>query len=422
MNSIQKKEAPFDLIVIGGGPAGMMAAGAAAARGARVLLLEKNPSLGKKLLITGGGRCNVTNGEENARLLLKNYKNSAKFLFSAFAQYGVTETLTFFHDRGLATKVEDNQRVFPITDKAESVFKVMVEYLRAGQVVVECDAVVEGFTKVGDTITAVRLKAGRPRTATSYLLATGGLSRPETGSTGDGFKWLSELGHTVATPDASLVPIALKDVWIKKLAGVALDDVQIRIMQNGIIHAKKTGRILCTHVGLSGPLILNQSKVIGELLDYGEVTILLDLFPKYDVGSLDQELITLFHNHSNKQLKNTLPEIMRHSMSDVVLRLSGLAEDQKCHSITKEERRALTTLLKNIPLQVSHLLGTDKAIITSGGVALEEMDFRTMRSRKISNLFVVGDLLNIDRPSGGFSLQLCWTTGYVAGKSVPIKA
>lgn len=411
----------YDVIVIGGGPAGMMAAGRSAEQGARVLLLEKNPSPGKKLRITGGGRCNITNDEPDTRVLLQNYKDSAKFLFSAFSQYGVAETLAFFHSRGLQTKVEDNQRVFPITDSAESVCMVMTDYLKHGGVKVETNATVIEIPSEDNRVTRVVLSGGQSYSASSYILATGGLSRPETGSTGDGFVWLQKLGHTVHKPDASLVPIAVFDRWITELAGVAIDGVTIRIVQNGTVHAKKTGRILCTHVGLSGPLILNQSKMIGELLHYGTVTIFLDLFPTYDIGSFDQKLITLFQDHPNKQLKNILPSLLQQSLALVLIRLSGIPEELPCHSITREQRRVLVGLCKNLPLSVSHLLGTDKAIITSGGVALEEVDFKTMQSRRIENLHIVGDLLHIDRPSGGFSLQLCWTTGYVAGNAITVQ-
>ena len=416
----EKRENQYDVIVIGGGPAGMTAAIQASSRGGRVLLLEKNPGLGKKLLITGGGRCNVTNDEENLHTLLGNYKEGAPFLFSTFTQYGVAETRTFFRERGLETKVEPGKRVFPVTDKAESVHAVLLEEIRRQKVTVETNCAVSRILHTDNQVTGIILKDGRTISATSYIHATGGLSRPETGSTGDGFSWLRDLGHTVHKPDASLVPIAVKESWITSLSGVSLDNVKVTVLQNGVSQIRKVGRVLCTHVGLSGPLILNTSKLIGDLLEYGTVTISLDLFSTEDHGTLDDRLIDLFREHSHKQFKNTLPLLLPNSLAGVIVELSEINPEQGCHSITKTERRRLTHLLKALPLTISHLLGTDKAIVTSGGVSLTEINFKTMQSRKLSNLYVTGDLLNIDRPSGGFSLQLCWSTGYVAGNSVPL--
>lgn len=410
----------YDLIVIGGGPAGMMAAGRAAERGARVLLLEKNATLGKKLRITGGGRCNVTNAEFNTRTLLTNYGASAKFLFSAFAQYSVQDTLDFFNDRALPTKIEAAGRVFPVTDSAESVTAVMEAYVQEGMVTVLTEAAIKNFIYTHDTITGIVLSSGETLVATHYVLATGGLSRPETGSTGDGFLWLKNFGHTIATPDVSLVPISLNDTWVPTLAGLTLPEVKISVQQNGKAITSKVGRLLFTHVGVSGPTILNLSKVIGEYLAYDPVLLILDLFPAIDHGTLDLQLITQFQDDSNKQFKNMLSQLLQQRFAQIVVEQSGILPETPCHSITKAERRKLVHLLKAFPLSVQGLLGSDKAIITSGGVVLPEVDFKTMQSRLIKNLSIVGDLLNIDRPSGGYSLQLCWTTGYVAGNAVPI--
>jgi predicted Rossmann fold flavoprotein len=406
---------PYDVIVIGGGPSGMMAAGRAAERGARVLLLEKNPGLGKKLLITGGGRCNVTNAEFDTRRLLAHYNDSAKFLFSAFARYGVANTLDFFHQRGMPTKVEEYGRVFPVSDSAASVHHVLSEYLRAGGVTVKTNATVAAITAHSGTIDSVTLASDDTLTARSFILATGGTSRPETGSTGDGFRWLRELGHTVHDPDPSLVPIALQADWAKPLAGLTLSDVIITALQYEQRAVRKRGRILFTHVGVSGPTILNMSKAVGELLDYGPVTLSLDLFPALDHGALDTALITHFTTKSNTLCKNALSHFLPTSLIAPLMAQTGIVPETICHSITKEARKALVQLLKDVRLPVRGLLGADKAIVTSGGVDLTEVDFKTMRSRRFSNLYLTGDILNIDRPSGGYSLQLCWTTGYVAG-------
>lgn len=410
----------WDVIVIGGGPAGMMAAGRAAERGARVLILEKNASLGKKLLITGGGRCNVTNAEANMRTLLAHFKGSDKFLFSPFSQWNTTDTIRFFNERGMSTKIEDNLRVFPTTDTALSVWTVLVEYLKASKVTIQSNSPVKEIRTKNAQITGVVLQNGEVLTAHSYILATGGMSRPETGSTGDGFSWLKALGHTVRTPDASLVPLTLKDSWTKSLSGLTLPDVKISVLQNNKRYNTRKGKILFTHVGVSGPTILNMSKGIRELLLYGPVDLALDLFPTLDSGTLDDTLVHTFHTHANKQFKNVVGELLPSALGNALVARTTISPDTPCHSITKEARKAFGQLLKHVPLRVKGLLGVDKAIVTSGGVALTDIDTKTMRSRYYENLYVVGDLLDIDRPSGGYSLQLCWTTGFVAGNHTPI--
>ncbi|HEY4511583.1 MAG TPA: NAD(P)/FAD-dependent oxidoreductase [Candidatus Paceibacterota bacterium] len=411
----------WDVAVIGGGPAGMMAAGRAAERGAKVILLEKNPILGKKLLITGGGRCNVTNAELDTRKLLDKFKENNKYLFSAFSQWSVKETLDFFHGRLMETKEEAEKRVFPATNKAESVWKVLVEYIKKGDVTILSKTEVTGFKKERAEITAVILKNKKEIRARSFILATGGKSHPETGSTGEGFQRLRSLGHTVAEPQASLVPLTLRDEWVKRLAGVSLQNIKISLFQNDVKQSSVAGKILFTHVGVSGPTILNLSGEVSELLKYGEVKISLDLFPTLDHGMLNQELQDLFKEHSNKKFKNSLGNLITPALCPAIIELSGIDPETWSNSITREERMTLIALLKNISLNVKGLLGVEKAIITSGGVKLDEIDFKTMRSRIVPNLYLVGDVLNIDRPSGGYSLQLCWTTGFVAGNSVPLK-
>lgn len=411
-------EKEWDVAVIGGGPAGMMAAGRAAEKGASVLLLEKNEILGKKLLITGGGRCNVTNGEMNTRKLLANFKGSDKFLFSAFAQFGVKELLDFFHSRGLETKAEANSRIFPKSEKARDVRDTLAGYLKKTKVTTLVGVPVMGFTK-GDNaaIGSVKMGNGKEIRARSYILATGGKSRPDTGSTGEGFVWLEKLGHKVIKPIPSLVPIAIKDEWVKKLQGVSVPDVKINVFQNGDKQDSKIGKILFTHFGISGPTILNMSKEIGELLEYGDVEMLLDMFPKLDPGALDKKIQEVFAANSNKMFKNSLAGILPSAVASAIVDISGINGDTFCHSVKKDQRLALVKLLKAMPMKVENLLGANKAIVTSGGVSLEEVDFKTMRSRLFTNLYLIGDILNIDRPSGGYSLQLCWTTGYVAGES-----
>ncbi len=408
----------YDVVVIGGGPAGMMAAGRAAEQGHSVLLLEKNSTLGKKLLITGGGRCNITNHKTDNHILLSKYKGSGKFLFSAFAQFGVQETLDFFKKYGLSIKEEAEGRMFPESNKAQSVWDVLTNYMKEGKVKIQTGAVVSEL--VVDQTTkhiVIQLKDKTIITAKSCIVATGGTSHPETGSTGDGFKWLKQLGHTIINNDFALVPIALENSWVKKLSGLTLSDIKLTTYLDKVKQESYKGKILFTHFGLSGPMVLNMSKAVGELFQYGEVTLTLDLFPKLDHGALKQELQKILIQESNKKIKNTLGALIPIKLIPVVLDLAGIDGETFNHSVRSEDRVKLTALLKDISLQIKGLLGADKAVISSGGVLISEINFKTMQSRLVPNLYIVGDVLDIDRPSGGYGLQLCWTTGWVAGSS-----
>ncbi|MEI8061681.1 MAG: NAD(P)/FAD-dependent oxidoreductase [bacterium] len=407
----------WDICVIGGGPAGMMAAGQAAKNGKSVILLEKNSGLGAKLLITGGGRCNVTNYELDIRAFLKKYKENDKFLFSAFSQFSTKDTLEFFNTRGVPTKVEAEGRVFPESNKAESIWTAVTEFIHQNKVHIETNASVTKIISTDNEISSVTLKNGKEFFANKFILATGGTSRPETGSTGDGFPWLKNLGHTVVASDSALVPISIQDVWVKKLQGITLTDVKITTYQNNTKQDSKKGKVLFTHFGITGPTVLNMSKDIGELLKYGEVEIRIDLLPKLDHGMLNTKLQELFRSEPNKKIKNGLNNLIPTALVEPTLILSEIDGDIKNNSVSKEMRVKLIESLKNMRMQVAGLLGNDKAIVSSGGVALDEVDFKTMQSKIIPNLYLVGDVLNIDRPSGGYSLQLCWTTGFVAGNN-----
>lgn len=418
----------YDLIVVGGGPAGMMTALTAGALGKKVLLLEKNESLGKKLRITGGGRCNLTNAELDTRVFLSHFKDSSKFLFSPFSQFGVKDTLDFFNSRGCPTKIEDRKRVFPQSDSAETVWNVLIEELSKNKVEIMLKSEVSRFVKSTDrkSIVALELSNNIVFKSKSFVIATGGKSKPETGSTGDGFSWLEDLGHTVVEPRPSLVPLIIKESFIKDLQGITLPEVKVNVFQNGKkqkIFEKETtvlktsGRLLFTHFGVSGPLILNMSKTIDEFLDYGDVVLKIDLVPSLAMDTLNTELQKIFLNNAKKKIKNSLADLLPSGFVGTFLKVSGIDEDLFCSNITREIRVRLIDLLKAFPLTVKELAKEEKAIVTSGGVVLEEIDFKTMRSKKIDNLFLVGDVLNIDRPSGGFSLQLCWTTGFVAGSN-----
>jgi predicted Rossmann fold flavoprotein len=246
-------------------------------------------------------------------------------------------------------------------------------------------------------------------------MATGGFSHPETGSTGEGAVMLKEIGHKVEAPTTTLVPITTSDAWAHKIPGLSFQSTKISLFQNGVKQYSEPGKVLFTHQGLSGPGILNASSEIGELLKYGEVLLELDIVPHFSYDTLNAKLQELFKTHHTKKLKNALADLMPHSLVEPLAALGGISFDTPANSVSREDRLKLVKLLKHIPFHPTGLLGEDKAIITSGGVVLEEIDFKTMASRRYPNLYIVGDLLNIDRPSGGYSLQLCWTTGFVAG-------
>ncbi len=410
-----KSTTTYDLIVVGGGPAGMMAAGRAAELGARVLLLEKNAKLGKKLLITGGGRCNITNAELDVRKMVAKYGPKGKALFGAFSRFGVAETLEFFRLHGLATKVEAENRAFPQSNKAEDVWKTLVAYMWAGNVTVQLNAAVTKILHEGGQITSVQV--GKTRyTASSYIIATGGKSRPETGSTGEGFTWMKTAGHTVSEQDAALVPITTREQWQKELSGLSFPNAKITVLQDGKKVEAKTGKVLFTHFGLSGPLVLNMSKGIRDLFTYAPVQLELDLYPTLDAAALDKKALEVLHNGLNKKVRNNLGNLVPPKMIPALLALTSIDPEKECNAITKSERLALVKQLKHFQLTVTGFLGVDKAITTSGGVSLKEIDFKTSQSKLFSNLYLVGDMLDFDRPSGGFSLQICWTTGYLAGE------
>lgn len=424
---MNNKNTIWDVIVIGGGPAGMMAAAIAAEHNTKVLLLEKNDSLGKKLRITGGGRCNITNAEEDQRTFLSHYKEASPFLFSSFASFNQKDTIDFFEKLGVATKVEDRKRVFPKTDSAETVFNALVELLKERKVETRTSVEVKGITPRDSNIQYVLLQSGEQLEAKSFILATGGKGRPDTGSTGDGFVWLSRIGHTIIEPSASLVPLVIKESFVKRLQGITLEHVKINVFVDGkkqeilkreTSAVKKTGRVLFTHFGISGPMILNLSQKIKELLTEGEVTISLDLIPDTAEDVLQQRLTEIFKHEHSKKIKNSLGVFGSSALIEEVLVQACIPLDTVCHHISREMRLKLAYALKHFNMTVRGLLAGEHAIVTSGGVPLTEIDTKTMRSKKYSNLYVVGDVLNIDRPSGGFSLQLCWTTGFVAGKSV----
>ncbi len=429
----------YTAIVIGGGASGMMTAGQIVAHNpdATVLIIEKNKRLGEKLSITGGGRCNITNATFDDKILLKNYGVAEKFLYSAFDQFGIQDTINFFEKRNLPIVIQANNRAFPKSEKAIDVTNVMQKFCTHPDIKILTNTVVTKINtgchpaldagsqdkttrsrnESGMTlITNIEIQKGERYTADSYILATGGLSHPETGSTGDGFKWLTDLGHNVKQPTPTLVPWIVSDSWIHAHAGTALDDAKIIVSVDGKKYISCTGRILCTHTGLSGPLILNNSSKLQDALLSGVVTGTLDLYPQLNHKEIDQVILNIFEKNKNKKFRNVIDEITRlHSGFLILQKHLPLDFDIPVHSVSKEYRKSLTQLLKSIPLFIRGLEGYEKSVVADGGISLTEVDTKTMRSKKISNLFITGDLLDIRRPSGGYSLQLCWTTGFVAG-------
>jgi predicted Rossmann fold flavoprotein len=414
----------FDVIVVGGGASGLMAAGRAAEKSARVLLLEKNKKMGEKLKITGGGRCNITNAEYDTHELLGHYGSAGKFLFSAFAKFGVKETFSFFERRDLPLVIEERKRTFPSTHKATDVYEVLEKYIKEGNVMVKVNSPVTKVNFEKNHIISVSC-GGQEYFSENFIFATGGATHRETGSTGDGFNWLKKIGHTVVDPTPSIVPLAVADAWVKKLAGITLEEMKITFFTDGVKSFSKKGRLLFTHFGLSGPLILNSASKVSDLLRSGTVTAIIDPFPSEDLGALEKRIIGVFDSNKNKMLKNVIGEIVPAGMAKGIELVLGdttnlenkgkIDIEKKVHSVTVDERKTLVSLLKFLPVTITSLMGEDRAVVSDGGVSLEEIDMRTMKSKIVDNLYVTGDLLHINRPSGGYSLQLCWTTGYVAG-------
>jgi predicted Rossmann fold flavoprotein len=418
------KETEYDVAIIGGGPAGLMAASIAAERGRKVILLEKNEILGKKLLISGGGRCNVTNANPNHRDFVAKYGKKGNFLFTPFSKFGVPETIKFFNDLGVETKIENNFRVFPVSDKSSDVLNALVDLAEKNKVEFRIGASVSSLRRQGSKITAVVLESGEIIKAKSFILASGGKSHPETGSTGDGFVWLKDLGHKVIASNPALVPLKIKEQWVSHLSGVAVDNAGISVWTPGEIPKtwnkvlSKNGRFLFTHVGITGPTILNMSKSIGEFLDYSEVKIAIDFFPGVGLDKMHEMVLKTFEDNLNKKVKNLVfPEIPT-KVYEIILKQLEIDGDWMVNQLLREMRLALIARFKKFQMTVESLLGVDKAVVTSGGLDLTEVDFKTMRSTLFENLYFAGDILDFDRPSGGFSLQLCWTTGYVAGQAV----
>ncbi len=400
------------MAVIGGGPAGIMAAGKAAELGARVVLIEKNQKLGKKLLLSGGGRCNISHAEFSDKIFAQKLGQNGQWFLSALASFGPEETVKFFEERGLKTKTEKDGRIFPVSDRAQDVLDVLSKYLKENKVKLMLDKEVLGFELEKGTINNAQL-AKREIIAQSFILCAGGRSYPLTGSTGQGYEWARSMGHKIITPKPALTPLKIREEWVKDLQGVSLKNVAVALWQNNKKQAGGNGDILFTHFGISGPIILDLSKIAGKMLAGGKVTLKIDLMPAYDNLALNKKLQEDFTK--NKNFNNYLTEFFPQRFGDLLVRLTEINPDKKLSFITKGERERLVGILKGLELTVKDLLGFNEAIVTSGGVDLKEIDSKTMRSKIINNLYFAGEIIDLDGPTGGYNLQICWSTGHAAG-------
>ena len=401
-----------DIIVVGGGPAGMMAAGTAAYYGANVTLLEKNNRTGRKILVTGKGRCNITN-DSNKETFLSNVPTNPRFLYSAISNFDSQDTISFFNDLGLETKTERGNRVFPVSDRAMDVADAMYSFIRDNGVKVVESTVVALITE-DDRIVGVKDNSGRTFFGDSVIIATGGLSYPGTGSTGDGYKLAKQVGHTVTELKPSLVSLVSEDAFCKELQGLSLRNVQLTAFENEKEIYSDFGEMLFTHNGVSGPLVLSASSHMRNFQNK-KYRISIDIKPALSPEKLDLRLQKDFGNHLNNQINNSLKELLPKKLIPVVLKRWGIDPTKKCNSITKEERLALNKLLKNFTVNIKSLGSIKEAIITSGGISTKEISPKSMESKLIKGLYFCGEVIDVDAYTGGFNLQIAFSTGRLAG-------
>jgi predicted Rossmann fold flavoprotein len=405
----------YDIAIIGGGPAGLMAASRAGELGAKVVLLEKNSRLGTKLLLTGGGRCNLTNNISDPAAFISCLGPKAKFLFSGLNKFGVKETLAFFQSHGLKIKVEKNNRVFPVSNSADEVLDIFIKNLRNYQVEIRTKGQVNRFITEDNKIIKLVLSDGREIEADKFILATGGKSYPGTGSDGDGYKWLAKMGHTIIDPQPSLTPLLVEADFIKELEGLSVIGARLTLYQGSKKISSTSGDVIFTSTGLSGPAALDLSRHI-DSETINDLDIEIDFLPQLEIPDLDKKLQSVLMT-SGKQLKNSLEGLVVPKFRSVLFKLCQIDPNEKSNCINRQQRLAMVKILKNFKLQITALAGFDKAMITKGGLALNEVDPKTMQSKIISNLYICGEVLDLDGPTGGFNLQICWTTGFIAGES-----
>ena len=411
------------IIVIGGGPAGMFAAIAAAETSAsnEVILLEKNEKLGKKLFITGKGRCNITNASDMEDLF-SNVMSNAKFLYSAFYSYDNMRVIDFFEQNGLRTKVERGNRVFPVSDHSSDVIATLNRVLKEKKVKVMLHTEVgqilmqeeEDGTK---TAVGVKLKDQTTLMADRVIVATGGFSYQTTGSTGDGYRFAEEAGHTITEISPALVPFYAKEEYVTRLQGLSLKNVEVRIYDGKKLLYEEFGEMLFTHFGVSGPLILSASAALKPAQMKKELAMKIDLKPAVSEEQLDKRLLREFEEAKNKQFKNAVAGLFPAKMTPIMIEVSGIDPEKKVNEVTREERHAFISLIKAFPVTLCGLRDFNEAIITKGGVKVKEIDPSTMESKCTRQLYFCGEVLDLDAMTGGYNLQIAWSTGYLAGNS-----
>ena len=405
----------IDGIVIGGGPAGMFAAITAAKRGEKVLLLEKNDRLGKKLLITGKGRCNVTN-HTNAQGVLENIPRNSRFLYSSMAAFPPEKIEAFFEEQGCALKVERGNRVFPVSDRSQSVLQALQIALRQNHVAVET-AHVTGIRTENSAVTGVEAD-GRFLSAKWVILATGGLSYPTTGSTGEGYRMAEALGHTVTPCHGSLVPLETEGRDCPEMQGLSLRNVAVKLVnEKGKTVFSDFGELLFTHFGVSGPTVLSASAHLPE----GKCRLVIDLKPALDEEKLDERLLRDLELYKNRAMENAMVDLLPRSMIPVILRRASIDPAMQANALTKKDRRRLLSVLKGFDLTVTGRRPVAEAIITSGGVKVSEVDPKTMESKLVKNFYFAGEILDCDAYTGGFNLQIAWATAFSAGNAAADK-
>ncbi len=406
----------YDVIVAGGGPAGMMAAGTAARTGARVLLVEKNSRLGRKLGITGKGRCNVTN-HCTVQEVIANTPSNGKFLYGALSRFTPQDTERFLEERNVALKVERGNRVFPVSDKAKDIVNALESFVRSGGVQVREDRVAELLLGNG-CVCGVRLEQMGEIEAESVILACGGMSYPGTGSTGDGYRLARQAGHTIQPIRPSLVPLTVKEKDCTQMQGLSLRNIAVKLedTQKKKVIFEDFGELLFTHFGLSGPVVLSASSHIRQM-EPGRYRLWIDLKPGLTPEQLDARLLRDFEKNINKDFVNSLGALLPRKLIPVAVRRSQIAPDTKCNMVTHEQRRQFGAMLKAFPVTIEGFRPIAEAIVTSGGVTVKEVDPRTMESQKTAGLYFAGELLDVDAYTGGFNLQIAFSTGRLAGES-----
>ena len=408
------------VLVIGGGAAGMMAAVFAARGGREVHVFEKNEKLGKKLFITGKGRCNITNAGEMDTLFTSVVSNS-KFLYSAFYGFTNEQTITFFEELGVPVKIERGNRVFPVSDHSSDVIGALSREMNRLGVEVHLHAEVEKILtdrENPELIRGIRLKNGKEVAGDACIVATGGISYPSTGSTGDGLRFAEELGLEVTELFPALVPMEVKEWYAKELQGLSLRNVTAAIYDGKKKLYEEFGEMLFTHYGVSGPIIISASSSVGKKLKEKELRLCIDLKPALTQEQLDQRILRDFEENRNKQFKNSVDRLFPTKLKPIMIELSGISPEKKVNEISKEDRIRFVKLIKEFPMTLTGLRSYKEAIITKGGVSVKEINPGTMESKKIKGLYFIGEVLDLDALTGGFNLQIAWSTAAAAGNAV----